>query len=164
MPRLDVETDEQRRERLGTLFSALSSPSPPTNSDPFPTPSKPFAIPESDALARARAFLPLMAASNAELAARKERGEDVAIDGRLRRDLEAAGGERQDGEGEGEGEEGEENEENEEGDEGRQGTHVEMDVGLGVFDVKGDVAGDVGPVVEREAEVWTGQKEGASKA
>lgn len=40
-------------------------------------------------------------------------------------------------------------------DDARQGSReVEMDVGVGVFDVHGQVGGDVGPVVERDPAVW----------
>ncbi|BEJ13157.1 hypothetical protein CspHIS471_0303310 [Cutaneotrichosporon sp. HIS471] len=148
MPRLDVETDEQRRERLGNLFSTLSTPPTSTGEEQFPLPpSRPFAMPESDALARARAFLPLLAASNADLVARKDKGEDVAID--------AALGQAEDGP-DGPQDEDARREEEEGGEEGK--THVEMDVGVGVFDVNGEVKGDLGPVVERDAGVWAGGK------
>ncbi|GMK58142.1 hypothetical protein CspeluHIS016_0501740 [Cutaneotrichosporon spelunceum] len=168
MPRLDVETDDQRRERLGNLFSTLSSPGSSPDVQDVPFPSKPFAMPESDALARARAFLPLLAASNADLVARQAAGEDVAIDAALGgvgdtkgpgaarakdkdedEDEDEAGDDDEDGAGEEGGEKGEGE------DKGGQ-THVEMDVGVGVFDVKGSVVGDVGPVVERDAAVWEG--------
>jgi hypothetical protein len=93
-----------------------------------------------------------MAASNAELAARQERGEDVVIDKRLERDLEGKEREAEGQEGD-EGQEGQdEGDESEDGN--KNGRQVEMDVGVGVFDVAGEVAGDVGPVVERDAAVW----------
>ncbi|WOO79448.1 uncharacterized protein LOC62_02G002969 [Vanrija pseudolonga] len=92
--KLDVETPESREARLGSLFSSLAQPG--TDADggapafPLP-PSRPHAMPESDVLARARAFLPLLASSNAELLARaaadpssvdieRADGEHVAMD------------------------------------------------------------------------------------
>lgn len=130
-------------------------------------------MPESDgswggiklttALARARAFLPLLAQSNAELLARADGGEDVGIDAALRRE---GGGEEGNAEEE---EEHDDNDDEEDSDEDSDAddsseedhdatqdqTVVEMDVGLGVFDVNGQAAGDVGPVVERDASVWS---------
>lgn len=106
------------------------------------------------ALARVRAFLPLMAQANADLAARAatEGADSVVIDGQIARD---AGEEKTnpevatargdaDCESAGEGKEDKE--------------EIEMDVGVGVFDVQGDIGGaDVGPVVERDAAVWEGK-------
>ncbi|KAK4687169.1 NOP protein chaperone 1, partial [Tremellales sp. Uapishka_1] len=66
---LDVETDADRQERLARLLASI--PSKPADETPVLTlprsQPKPFALPPSDALARARAFLPLMKSSNVEL-------------------------------------------------------------------------------------------------
>ncbi|WWC70127.1 uncharacterized protein I206_104074 [Kwoniella pini CBS 10737] len=71
--RLDVESSEERQSRLSNLLSNISSPTTESPEKPLPQsqtiqlPSRPEAVPESDALARARAFLPLFKASNNEL-------------------------------------------------------------------------------------------------
>ncbi|KAK1925269.1 hypothetical protein DB88DRAFT_483370 [Papiliotrema laurentii] len=69
-PLLDVESPEDRQTRLGALLSSISASSPQTSPSPSAIPkepSRPFAMPESSVLARARAFLPMMATSNEEL-------------------------------------------------------------------------------------------------
>ncbi|WWD17184.1 hypothetical protein CI109_101622 [Kwoniella shandongensis] len=89
--KLDVETPQDREARLGQLLSGITtqrddrskSPASPIN----PIPSRPFAMPESDALARARAFLPLLQASNVELLARAAEDPDAV-------DMEKADGDR----------------------------------------------------------------------
>ncbi|KAK8864509.1 hypothetical protein IAR55_001759 [Kwoniella newhampshirensis] len=89
--KLDVESPQDREARLGQLLSGIStqgdegrkSPSSPIN----PIPSRPSAVPESDALARARAFLPLLQASNTELLARAAEDPDAV-------DIEKADGDR----------------------------------------------------------------------
>lgn len=47
------------------------------------------------------------------------------------------------------------------------GAHVAMDVGLGVFDVQGQAPGaaqeEMGPLVERDAEVWAAAHESGSE-
>jgi hypothetical protein len=80
-------------------------------------------------LARARAFLPLMAASNADLLSRAAADPSSVV-------IENPSSNPNSETGAG------------------TGNIVAMDVGLGVFDVRGEVGGDVGPVVERDAEVW----------
>ncbi|KAL1409765.1 hypothetical protein Q8F55_003762 [Vanrija albida] len=69
-------------------------------------------------LARARAFLPLLASSNADLLARAA-ADPASVD------IEQG-----------------------------EGPAVAMDVGLGVFDVRGEVGDGLGPLVERDAGVW----------
>ncbi|KAF8514342.1 hypothetical protein BU17DRAFT_94616 [Hysterangium stoloniferum] len=80
---LEVEDDEVRQKRIQSLLenTNLQSPSFPSGSrfqpPTFPTiPSKPHAIPPSELLARAEAFLPLLAASNADL----ERADPATLD------------------------------------------------------------------------------------
>ncbi|WWC62116.1 uncharacterized protein I303_104706 [Kwoniella dejecticola CBS 10117] len=75
--KLDVESSEERQSRLSSLLSNISTPITQSNRPDAPlnpiTPmsndsrSRPTALPESDALARARAFLPLFRDSNQQL-------------------------------------------------------------------------------------------------
>ncbi|KAK6909943.1 hypothetical protein L486_00406 [Kwoniella mangroviensis CBS 10435] len=80
--KLDVESSQAREARLGSLLSSISSPSsdsPKGTSLPSPSnpiPSRPSAVPESDVLARARAFLPMLQASNQELLAAAAQNPD----------------------------------------------------------------------------------------
>ncbi|WRT66502.1 uncharacterized protein IL334_003461 [Kwoniella shivajii] len=80
--KLDIESSQARETRLGKLLSSITSPSaesPNTTqlaSPPNPIPMKPSAVPESDVLARARAFLPMIQASNQELLARAAEDPD----------------------------------------------------------------------------------------
>ncbi|KIJ46530.1 hypothetical protein M422DRAFT_165170, partial [Sphaerobolus stellatus SS14] len=69
---LEVEDEEARQQRLQSLLESIdatsaSSKGPPAPQFPLP-PSRPHAVPPSDVLSRAAAFLPLLASSNAELA------------------------------------------------------------------------------------------------
>lgn len=105
-----------------------------------------------------------MAQANADLAARAatEGADSVVIDGQLLRDASSGEAETQ-GEstapasGEDGAEEGEESDGVPRDEEDR--PEIEMDVGVGVFDVQGEVGGaDVGPVVERDAAVWEGKQ------
>ncbi|WWC89193.1 uncharacterized protein L201_004111 [Kwoniella dendrophila CBS 6074] len=80
--KLDVESPQAREARLGGLLSSISTPNAAVQSTPAvssfsnPIPSKPTALPESDALARVRAFLPQFRASNEELLARAAENPD----------------------------------------------------------------------------------------
>ncbi|RSH89195.1 hypothetical protein EHS25_002307 [Saitozyma podzolica] len=86
--RLDVESPEGRQDRLGRLLSGVVTTSPTSPAAPGvilgsgPTPGargvlETFPVAESSALARARAFLPLMQQSNVELMARKAENPDA---------------------------------------------------------------------------------------
>ncbi|ORX40299.1 hypothetical protein BD324DRAFT_648883 [Kockovaella imperatae] len=71
--RLDVEDDAARQARLGKIFSELSA-SPRAGQAAFTAvidqDRRTFAVPPSDALARVKAFLPMLQSSNADLLAR----------------------------------------------------------------------------------------------
>lgn len=87
--------------------------------------------------------------------ARAEAGESVGIDGHLTK---GKGKEEKDEESSSDSSDSEDSSDEEEGD-GAEKKVVEMDVGLGVFDVKGEAKGDLGPVVERDASVWAEGKD-----
>ncbi|WVW84067.1 hypothetical protein I302_106095 [Kwoniella bestiolae CBS 10118] len=75
--KLEVESPKAREARLGNLLSSISSPSAESLlPSPNPIPSRPSAVPESDVLARARAFLPMFQASNQELLAAAAKNPD----------------------------------------------------------------------------------------
>ncbi|WVQ80791.1 hypothetical protein IAT38_002896 [Cryptococcus sp. DSM 104549] len=82
--RLDVESPQDREARLGQLLSSISEPKQDQQSPqspPNPIPSRPFAVPESDVLARVRAFLPeFQASNNALLAQAAANPESVNIE------------------------------------------------------------------------------------
>ncbi|GFZ45437.1 hypothetical protein JCM24511_03163 [Saitozyma sp. JCM 24511] len=116
--RLDVESPEDRQDRLGRLLSGVVTSSPTSPAGPGvilgsgPTPGvrgvlETFPVAESSALARARAFLPLMQQSNIELLARRAENPDAV-------DIEHTEG---------------------------QDKVIMMDLGLGVFDAPGGVEG-----------------------
>ncbi|ORY27898.1 hypothetical protein BCR39DRAFT_216462 [Naematelia encephala] len=74
-PKLDFETPEERQARLGNLFASISQPTTTHTTTEVLSSGGPSApkgletwnVGESDVLARARAFLPILQSSNAEL-------------------------------------------------------------------------------------------------
>ncbi|RXK37749.1 hypothetical protein M231_04998 [Tremella mesenterica] len=111
--KLDVEDVEAREERLGGLFASLSK----TDSTSTKREVEIGPLPPSVALARAKAFLPLLQKSNASLL--KAQRSDPTYG-----NLEDVQGETR---------------------------VIEMDLGLGVFDINGQVEEgrvDLGPVVD----------------
>ncbi|GLB45178.1 putative protein with domain of unknown function (DUF4598) [Lyophyllum shimeji] len=75
--RLDVEDEEARFQRIQSTLEKLNAPSssPAALSPPFNPPTQrpePHPVPESELLARIRAFLPALEASNVELAQRAQ--------------------------------------------------------------------------------------------
>ncbi|OSC98851.1 hypothetical protein PYCCODRAFT_1454133 [Trametes coccinea BRFM310] len=125
---LEVEDEEQRQERMHSLFARLNAGSHP-NSGLAPLnglPQRPFAFgdrstlsagPPSDLLQRVQAFLPELAASNADLIRRaRENPESV--------DIENVGDEER---------------------------YIEMNLGLGVFDHRGEVPAGI-PVADVDLE------------
>ena len=86
---LDVEDENRRQERIQTLFSKLDASSSATTRTPFPS-QQPFdfgdrstfpVAPPAELLARVQAFLPELAASNADLLQRaRDDPESVDIE------------------------------------------------------------------------------------
>ncbi|KAL5535705.1 hypothetical protein ACEPAF_3799 [Sanghuangporus sanghuang] len=138
--RLDIEDNNQRQLRLRQLLQQINDSSSTSNTHadnnsriaassnitPFvrPGPSSSFDFgvrethavePPSELLSRVESFLPQMEAANAELARRMESSPESV-------DIENLG-DREDDE--------EEDEED-----GRQGQYIEMNLGLGVFDIR----------------------------
>ncbi|WVO16110.1 hypothetical protein L204_103777 [Cryptococcus depauperatus] len=67
--RLDIESPEDRKTRLGSLMTNISKSIPQQTSPINSLSGRPQALPESDVLSRVRAFLPRMQKSNDELLA-----------------------------------------------------------------------------------------------
>ncbi|ODN81988.1 hypothetical protein L202_02317 [Cryptococcus amylolentus CBS 6039] len=83
--KLDIESPEEREARLGQLLSSISTGTKSSDTEPStpsnPLPSRPHAMPESDVLARVRAFLPQFQAANEDLLKRaKEDPDSVDIE------------------------------------------------------------------------------------
>ncbi|KAL5534049.1 hypothetical protein ACEPAG_509 [Sanghuangporus baumii] len=139
--RLDVEDEHQRQLRLSQLLQRINDSSSSTythadnnsriaassNITPFVPPgpsSSDFAVvrethavePPSELLSRVESFLPQMEAANKELARRMESSPESV-------DIENLGDQ-------------EDEDEDEDDKVGRQGQHIEMNLGLGVFDIR----------------------------